>query len=54
MGINIATPVLMVPAKKMYCQSQEAAESPEKAIGLGLNGKTKLYDGEPVNRLIMK
>ncbi len=47
MGINIATPVFDGASEEdVFAKVQEAAESPEgKAIGLGLNGKTKLYDG---------
>jgi len=47
MGVNIATPVFDGASEEdVFAKVQEAAESPEgKAIGLGLNGKTKLYDG---------
>jgi len=47
LGINIATPVFDGASEEdVFEKIREAAESPAgKAIGLGLNGKTRLYDG---------
>ncbi len=47
LGMNIATPVFDgASEEEVFEKIKEAAESPAgKAIGLGLNGKTKLYDG---------